>query len=105
MQHFYKRPFVSFIPFLLLYIGIILVGQEETLFGDEGRYLQFAQNLLHGFYSPPPPEINLWNGPGFPIYLIPFVALKAPLLLIKLFNAFLHYLTLIVFYHTLKNFI
>jgi len=73
-------------------------------FGDEGRYLQFSQNLLNGFYSPLPPNINLWNGPGFPVYLMPFVAFDAPLLLIKLCNALLHYFTLVLFFKTLLKF-
>ena len=105
MKKLYSRPFLSLLPFLVLYALLIIFQNDNTLFGDEGRYLMFAQNLLHGFYSPPPPEINLWNGPGFPIYLVPFVALNAPLLLIKLFNALLHYFTLILFFKTLLNFL
>src|SRR5690348_11128528 len=73
VQKIYSKPFLAFLPFLLLYAALILFLNNDALFGDEGRYLQFAHNLLHGFYSPPPPDINLWNGPGFPVYLMPFV--------------------------------
>lgn len=105
MQKLYSKPFLAFLPFLFLYVVLIILQNDNTLFGDEGRYLLFAQNLLHGFYSPPPPQINLWNGPGFPLYLVPFVALNAPLLLIKLCNALLHYFTLVLFFKTLLNFL
>ncbi len=102
---FFERPYLALLPFLLLYLIIILVQDSGMLTGDEGRYLTFAENLLNGFYSPPPPEINLWNGPGFPLYLIPFVAFKVPLLIIRIFNAVLYFLALILFNKTLSHFI
>ena len=105
VKKFSSRPFLSLLPFLLFYLLLIYLQNDDTLFGDEGRYLQFAQNLLNGFYSPPPPNINLWNGPGFPIYLLPFIALKVPLLIIKLCNAFLHYFTLVIFCKTVHKFL
>ncbi|HKU44179.1 MAG TPA: hypothetical protein VJR89_38725, partial [Polyangiales bacterium] len=43
------------------------------LFGDEWRYLYYADNLLHGFYSPPE-RVYIVNGPGYPLLLLPFVA-------------------------------
>ncbi|MEO8088349.1 MAG: hypothetical protein ABI763_16130 [Bacteroidota bacterium] len=104
-QKFFERPYIAFLPFLFLYLVLILVQNVDPLIGDEGRYLQFAGNLLNGFYSPPPPAINLWNGPGFPIYLLPFVAFALPHLVIKLFNAFLYYGVLILFYKTLSGFL
>jgi hypothetical protein len=44
----------------------------RELLGDEWRYLYYADNLLHGFYSPRE-RVFLWNGPGYPILLMPFV--------------------------------
>jgi hypothetical protein len=44
----------------------------RELFGDEWRYLYYADNLLHGFYSPRE-RVFLWNGPGYPLLLLPFV--------------------------------
>jgi hypothetical protein len=105
VKKFYSRPFLSLLPFLLLYSILIVIQNNDALFGDEGRYLQFAHNLLNGFYSPPQPDINLWNGPGFPIYLLPFVVMNVPLLIIKLSNALLHYFTLILFYKTIRRFL
>jgi 4-amino-4-deoxy-L-arabinose transferase-like glycosyltransferase len=70
--------------------------------GDESRYFQFAENILNGYYSPPPPDINLWNGPGYPLFLVPFVYLKLPLITITLANAVLQYLSIILLFHSIK---
>lgn len=70
--------------------------------GDEARYIQFAQNLLNGFYSPAYPNIDLINGPGYPILLMPFVALKAPLISITLFHAVLHFLSVVYLFKAIQ---
>ena len=90
-----KSPFLVYLPFLFLYLLLVLKLHGDQMVGDEGRYYGFAQNLLNGFYSPPPPDINLWNGPGYPIFLMPFVALGLPLICITLCNAFFQYLSII----------
>ena len=74
------NPFLIFLPFLLLYTLIALIFPTNGTFGDESRYLMLANHLLNGFYSPPPPNIDLGNGPGYPIILIPFIALHLPLI-------------------------
>ncbi|MGB1206244.1 MAG: hypothetical protein ACPG5B_11390 [Chitinophagales bacterium] len=78
---------------------------NDTMHGDEGRYMQFAENLCHGFYSSPPPDINLWNGPAYPIFLMPFVLLKLPLICITLTNAVLQYLSIVFLFKTLLNYV
>jgi hypothetical protein len=50
----------------------IHAGLPRDLFGDEWRYLTYADNLLHGFFSPHD-RVFLWNGPGYPLLLAPFV--------------------------------
>lgn len=97
-----RNPYLLFSPFLLLYIIIVLLFQANVLWGDESRYLIYAQNLTHGFYSGP--DVDLYSGPGYPIILIPFVALHLPLLLIKLFNAFLYYLSTILLFKVVSRF-
>jgi len=99
------RPALSLLPFFFLYVVIIVLQNSEIPFGDEGRYLQFAGNLINGFYSPPAPGINLWNGPGFPLYLYSFVAFGAPHLVIKLCNAVLAFASLLVINRTLRRFL
>lgn len=93
------------LPLLLVYILVVLIaGDPVNLSGDEGRYLKFADNLLHGYYSPPFPNMNLWNGPGYPLFISPFLALDVPLQGIRLANAFLLYFCLIMVYKTIRQY-
>jgi 4-amino-4-deoxy-L-arabinose transferase-like glycosyltransferase len=80
----------------------VLLFHTNSNEGDEGRYLMFAQNLLHGFYSPPAPDINLWNGPGYPIVIMPFVGLHLPLIWLTLMNAIFYYLSIILLFKALQ---
>jgi hypothetical protein len=98
------NPFILFSPFLLFYIVLVILSPAPGFTGDEGRYLMFAQNLVQGFYSPPAPDINLWNGPGYPILLMPFVGLHLPLVCITILNGILHYLSVIFLFKTLRRF-
>ncbi len=97
-----KSPFILFLPFLLFYSLYVLHFHTDQMEGDEARYLQFAQNLLHGFYSPAYPNIDLINGPGYPMLLMPFVAVKAPLIFITLLNALLHYLSVVYLFKAIE---
>lgn len=72
--------------------------------GDEDVYLRFAGNLAHGFYSPPPPDIDLGKGPGYPILLAPFVALHVPLIWMALLNAVFYYLSIVFLFKSLQTF-
>ena len=92
--------YYKLIPFLLLYITICILFPKDVSIGDQGRYLHYANNLLSGFYSPPPPNIDLWSGPGYPAFLVPFVFFKVPLVGLRLLNAFLLYFSLIISYKT-----
>ena len=83
---------------------ILKVDSGGEFYGDEGRYYQFAKNLTSGFYSPPAPKIDLTNGPGYPIVLIPFIAFDLPNISLKLMNAFFYYLSIILLYKSLQQF-
>jgi len=102
---FTRNPYLLFSPFLLLFIVIVLFVHTDTMEGDESGYLYFAQNLLHGFYSPPAPGINLWWGPGYPLLLVPFQALSLPLLSITLMNAVFQYLSLVFLFKAMSHFV
>ncbi len=104
IKYINSSPVVIFFPFLILYIGIILTFQVDYFRGDEGRYIDFAKNIINGFYSPPAPNIDLWNGPGYPLFLVPFVWLKTPLLAMKLANAFLQYFSIILLFLAINKF-
>jgi hypothetical protein len=92
---------LRFLPLLGLYISIILIASVDRFESDEARYVQFANNLSHGFYSPEG-KISLWSGPGYPIVLLPFALLKLPWLTAKLLNAVFLFLAIIYFYYTLR---
>lgn len=71
------------------------------MLGDEIRYINFADHLIHGFYSTPAPFINLWNGPGYPIILMPFAWLHISPLYQALMNAPCLYLAVVFLYKAL----
>lgn len=98
-----NNPIIKFLPLLLLYI-IILVFVRDAFLKDQDRYLMFASNLAQGFYSPRG-SINLWNGPGYPIVLVPFIGLHLPLIWAKLLNVIFLFLAVIYFYRTLSIYI
>jgi hypothetical protein len=96
-----KNPYLIFLPFLLLYIAIILFLPTDGKFGDETYYLKFAHNIINGFYSPSAPDVDLMYGPGYPIIIAPFIALNLPLIYITLLNAALYYFSIILLFKSL----
>ncbi len=97
-----QYPFIAYLPFLVVYLLLIFMGHSDQMHGDEGRYVMFATNLLDGFYSPKD-NFNLWNGPGYPIFLMPFLALGLPLIGITLANGFLYYFSVILLFKTVQK--
>jgi len=67
--------------------------------------LQFAHNILNGYYSPPFPNIDLTNGPGYPLILAPFLFFSAPITFLILINAFFYYLSVVFLYKSLAEFV
>ncbi|MFW7378549.1 MAG: hypothetical protein ACOH5I_07080 [Oligoflexus sp.] len=61
----------------ILYICYALISERQNLFGDEWRYLYYADNLIQGYYSPSD-RVFLWNGPLYPLFLVPFQILEIP---------------------------
>ena len=102
IKKFALNPWIVFSPFLFFYAYFIKINKWPHLYGDEIRYVEFAHHLIHGFYSPNAPHINLWNGPGYPIVLLPFIALKVPVIYITLLNAFYLYLAVVFLYKALR---
>jgi hypothetical protein len=100
-----RNPFILFLPFLILYILIVISFPTNGTSGDEERYLYFAHNLINGYFSPPIPHIDLGNGPGYPIILIPFVVFHLPLISITLLNAILYYLSIVILFKALLELI
>ncbi|MGC4034394.1 MAG: hypothetical protein QM764_00435 [Chitinophagaceae bacterium] len=96
-------PFLLFLPFLLLYIVIILLFHPHQIADDEIRYTGYAHNLLHGYYSEPPPNVAIINGPGYPIVLMPFVAINAPIVWMVLLNAIFYYISVVYLFKALRQ--
>ena len=64
------------------------------------QYWRFANNISNGFYSHIN-EIDLTNGPGYPLIILPFIILKSPIAIAKYLNVFLMFLAVLFFYKTL----
>jgi Dolichyl-phosphate-mannose-protein mannosyltransferase len=97
------NPYLIFLPFLFIYIIIIIVFQKNIIVGDEIRFIGFAEYLTEGHYISPDKAIG--NGPGYSIILTPFIFLKLPLVLIKIMNAFLHYFSIIFLYKSFREYV
>ncbi len=99
----FKNPWVIFLPFLIFYCIYVIVFYNKTLWGDEVRHVQFATNLLHGYFSPPPPKIMLDVGPGYPLFLAFFIGLHIPLFFACLMNAVFNYLAIVFLFKALRE--
>lgn len=100
----FVKSFLPFLPLLGLYIVLILFFSSDDLMGDESRHVNYATNLLNGFYSDANnPE--LINGPGYPLVLAPFVALSSNVLILKLLNAIFVCIGLVYFKKVLSFFV
>ena len=95
-----RNPWLMLLPALALYLFLAAtLTSHDALVRDEVRYWGFADNLLHGHFHDKGGDNFLWSGPGYPVVLMPFVALDAPLVLPKLFNAVLYYVAMGLFFH------
>ncbi len=99
-----KNPWLLFSPFLVLYLLMIYKLNSATpivLMGDEPRYLQYAQNLLHGYFSPKG-QVDLWSGPGYPLFIAAFMKMGFQVIGLRLLNAFLQYASIVLLFKTLQ---
>ncbi|KJD32065.1 hypothetical protein PK35_11535 [Tamlana nanhaiensis] len=83
ISHF--KSIFLFFPLLILYILIAFLVIDNGLGGDQARYLQYAENLINGTYAIDG-ALFLWNGPGYPLLLAPFVFLNASIVFLKSLN-------------------
>lgn len=104
ISSFQNKPYIAYLPLLFLYTLIILLFAKEELQGDETRYIYYGNNLLNGFYSPTD-NPYLRNGPGYPIFLAPFLLLGLPYLIPTLANGVLLYLSVVLFFHILRKYV
>jgi len=97
-----KNPFLFFSPFLIFAFVAILVFNKQVMVGDEIVYLNYSKNLFSLFTSPALP-LYLGVGPGYPLVILPFVALKLSLVSITLLNAVLYYLSIVFLYKAMEQ--
>ncbi len=99
-------PWWLFLPFLLFYVVLALVMEPHTeLLYDEGRYWGFALNMLNGHYHYKEGYQFLWNGPGYPILLLPFVVLNCKPWVLELLNSLMLYATVVYFFKLMNMYI
>src|SRR5271154_754395 len=92
--------YIALIPFLILYLLVCVVFTRDRPYDDEIRYLLYTKYILKGYYSPSP-DIDLWAGRGYSVFLIPFILLKIPVMKLTFLNAFLLYFSLVIFNKTI----
>ena len=97
------NPYLLFLPLLIVYIVFVVITHNNDFVGDENKYMEFAENLIKGYYSPPAPDIYLGVGPGYSLFLVPFIFFRVPLLLISITNAIFHYLSVVIIYKILRE--
>lgn len=76
-----------FLAIMGYYLLVCIFCAHQPLVNDEGRYCQYAENLTKGFYAPLDTK-NLWNGPGYPLFISIFILFEIPIVAAKYCNAF-----------------
>jgi len=99
----FQKELLIFSPLLILYLSIVHFRFNPSLEADGARYLWFANNLLQGYYSPPASDLNLWNGPGYPLVLSLFTLLGSSAYFMALANAVFQFTSVILFYTAIKQ--
>jgi hypothetical protein len=86
-----------------LHAAVALRAGNAPLSGDEPRYWQMAENLVQGGFASQETRL-LWNGPGYPLTLVPWVWSGAPFWMPRLMNAFWLTLAALALFAALKRF-
>lgn len=99
------KSVLKFLPiFLLHFIFIFIVAENNYDHGDENRYFCYAHNIVNGYYTDAE-NPDIINGPGYPLILAPFILLHIPPLVQKLFNSVYILFSVFLFYKLLKFYI
>lgn len=100
----FLRNFKNFIPLFILYLVIVTLFSRHEVSGDESRHLRYATNITHGYYANPG-DLEVANGPGYPLFLVPMVALGLPYWLMRSVNIFLLFGAVWYMYKALRLYI
>lgn len=85
----------------VLYALLAFLCHSDQLIWDEDRYLGGARNLTQGFFVPDD-NPNFLNGPGYPLVLLPVVALNASLLWARMLNGLFVALAGVLVFRTVR---
>ena len=100
-----RRELALLLPLLALYIAAWAFFPARP--DDEASYVVLAERLSEGFYvtgddeailDADPGSPDLWFGPGLPALLVPFVAVDAPLSVLRLTSAFVLFGAVLLMY-------
>jgi len=100
-----NNPYLLFLPFLLVYIGYVLIVQKSVLWGDEIRHYDEAMRFASGHFIKPGGPVEIRNGPGYPLFITLFLWLHIPLLLLKLLNAVVTYLSIVLLFKSMRYYV
>jgi len=101
------RTVVRLLPLIIVHVLIVVMysqGQPGLVQG-ENRYVTDAEKIIE------PPERMMqrepvpWNGPGYPLFLVPFVFLNAPTVVLRLANVALMLLGSLYLIRSLRYFV
>ena len=92
---------VKLLPLLAFFTLAALLQSKPDMAADGWRYLANARNLMHGYFASPA-SLMFWNGPGYPLFIFPFVALGLPFALARVANAVCLYLAVVHCHGTLR---
>ena len=104
-RQYTQNPYILFFPFLLVYIAYVLIVRKPDLWGDEIRHFDQAAEFATGHFIKPGDPVEIRNGPGYPLWITVCMLLHIPLMFLKLLNAVITYLSVVLLfkasrYHT-----
>jgi hypothetical protein len=102
-----EKPFLLFFPFLVIYVIVVFTYKTDVdpATGDQMGYMNYAKELLNSLFTLTLPDVYLVWGPGYPLLLAILFALKLPLISIKLLNAVLLYVSVVLLFVSLRKFV
>ena len=101
------KTVLKLLPLLIVHILIIVMYSQghPGLVAGENRYFTDAVKLIeHGEQAVGKDPVP-WNGPGYPLFLAPFVLLHAPNLVMRLANAVLMLLGALYLLRSLRYYV
>jgi hypothetical protein len=101
------RTVLRLLPLVIVYV-LIIVTYSQThpgLVQGENRYFTDAEKLIERKTAVMRHDPVPWNGPGYPLFLVPFVILHAPNIVIRLSNAAVLFLGALYLFRTLRYYV